>query len=288
MSAAMLIVFSATTLSQDYGQSHMRKNKLVRWSTGVMLSPDWEGRFFKGENDKSFDGTGPGSSSTQNKMLADLMRDNEHAGLSFTAGAHVLYDINRRWFARLGIYYSNKKIKSSDFITTYYTLSGFYKIPSAGSSSDFPFIELPLTFHYILNKPFDKGRDGTCYTSYTQFNRKKPLFYLFAGPAYALNLNKHFFPSRTFTIIADTVPVYIDKMKLNQFGFYAGIGIMRYFNDHIFLTAEPVFRFFPVRWYSKKFREQETDLNPYPKAVTYHVKDKPWSVGLQVSLNYHF
>lgn len=283
-----LAVFAGAQ-AQD-GLHKVNTGRPSRWSVGIMGSPDWEGRFFKAERKESYDGLGPSDNKDQNVLLSNLLKANEYAGFSYTAGLHFQYDLSKRWFARLGIYYSNKAIRARAFVSAFDSLPGHAIVPFVKTKSNFPFLEIPLTFHYMLNRPFDKSKKGTCYTDYSQYNRKKPLFYVFIGPAYATNLKYHDYASRRFTALnTDTTnTVYVNKFTLHHAGIYAGVGLMKYFSQHLFLTADATFRYFPARWYSKKFDNNIDPDTGLRTAVSYHVVDKPWSVGLQIALNYHF
>jgi hypothetical protein len=285
----LLHVIVVATFAQD-GMGKVNTGRPSRWSIGIMGSPDWEGRFFKAERKESYDGLGVSDNKDQNAALCKLMKANEYAGFSYTAGLHFQYDLSKRWFARLGVYYSNKAIRARAFVSAFDSLPGHAIVPFIKTKSNFPFIEIPLTFHYMLNRPFDKSKKGTCYTDYSQYNRKKPLFYVFIGPAYSTNLKLHDYTSRRFTALdTDTTnTVYVNKFTLHHAGIYAGVGLMKYFNQHLCLTADATFRYFPARWYSKKFDNNIDPNTGLRTAVSYHVVDKPWSVGLQIGLNYHF
>lgn len=279
------LIFGESSNGQNY-YDFVKPDLPSRWSIGGMVSPDYEGQFFKAlkDPDKDF-----------SKALKSHMKYNEHAGFGYTAGVHVLYDINNRWFARFGIYYAEKTIRSNGNTIATYPDSTVFFDKSLEFQSMFSFIDMPLTFHYMLNKPYDKNKEGTCYTSYSQYNRKKPLFYLFFGPAYSLNTSEYDYYSRRWTTSTDTALIhaqqlYVDRFAVNYLGLNAGVGYLKYFNKNVFFTVEPVFRMFPVRWYSKKYRESEEPANrPHSlKAGTYTVRDMPWSIGLQLAINYHF
>lgn len=260
-----------------------------RWSVGMIASGDWQGRFFKAERKESFDAFGVSDKESQNKLLRILLKANEYAGFSYSGGLHVQYDISKRWFARLGIYYSNKTIRTRGVVSTAGIVPGHIAVPAIGSKTNYPFIEIPLTFHYMLNKPYDKNKKGTCYTDYSQYNRKKPLFYLFIGPAIATNLRQYAYKGRVYAdtnLVTNTI--YVAPRTIYHAGAHGGIGLLKYLNKRLFLTIDLAGRYLPARWYATSFKNNIDPNTNEATAVSYHVIEKPWSVGLQLGINYHF
>ncbi|MBK8845712.1 MAG: hypothetical protein IPO27_03760 [Bacteroidetes bacterium] len=260
-----------------------------RWSVGLMGSADWQGRFFKAERKESFDAYGVADNEAQNKVLRNLLKANEFAGFSYSGGLHFQYDLSKRWFARLGVYYSNKPIRTRNLVSTAAILPGHIAIPATGTKTNYPFIEVPLTFHYMLNRPYDKNKKGTCYTDYSQYNRKKPLFYVFIGPAFATNLRQYDYRARVFADTnLETNTVYVNPLTIYHAGVHGGVGLLKYLNKRLFLTVDLAGRYLPARWYAKTFKNNIDPVTKEATAVSYHVVEKPWSAGLQLGINYHF
>ena len=269
--------------AQDYGIGKQKIGRPSRWAVGIMGSPDFQGHLMVPTNNDN----GP--------EAASLLRQAEKPGFGFTTGIHVMYDLKSRWFMRLGIYYSDKAVNEDGFVTGIQNTPGFVKINSGGGKAPFAFIEIPLTFHYYLNTPFEKNKNGLCFNDFTQHNQGKPLFYVFAGPALSINLARHTYHTRqwssyTDTLFINSLPVYADPMTVYYFGAYAGIGVLKYFGQHFFASAEITARYFPFQWYGKKLSGNESNdpgLVEQP-VLTYPVKDQPYSIGLQLAINYHF
>lgn len=272
-----------TLQAQDYGMGKQKIGRPSRWAVGVMVSPDFGGHFILPTN------------TDDAPEAAHLTRSAEHPTFGFTTGLQITYDLKSRWFARLGIYYSDKAISTDGFVTGFNTASGFLKINSGGGRKPFGFLEFPLTFHYFLNTPFEKNKKGLCFNDFTQHNKGKPLFYVFAGPALAVNATKHIYDTRRWTnfndtLFENTIPVYADPFTVFYLGMYAGIGVLKYFGNHWYIHGELTLRYFPFNWYGRKLlQEDAVSGEPVPQAVpTFPVKDMPYSVGLQVGVNYHF
>lgn len=269
--------------AQDYGMGKQQIGRPSRFAIGIMGSPDFQGHLVLATN------------SDDGREASSLLRKSEKPGFGFTTGLQVMYDLKSRWFMRFGIYFSDKKVKHSAVVTGFTSTPGFVTLPGSKGASPFGFLELPLTFHYFLNTPFEKNKKGLCFHDFTQHNKGKPLFYIFAGPALAINIAKHTYETRRWTTFNDTllirtIPVYADPFSVYYAGGYAGIGVLKYFGKHFFASGELTMRYFPFNWYGKKLLRKEAE-NPdlYPQSVsTYPVKDQPWSIGLQLAINYHF
>jgi|GEM_PF-2650375 len=279
---AVFICMVNVLQAQDYGMEKQKLGRPSRWAVGVMGSPDFQGHFIHPTNNDD----GPDA--------AGLLRSSERPGIGFTTGLHILYDLKSRWFMRLGLYYADKPVNQDGSVTGFNDFPGFVKFNGASGKSPFAFMEFPLTFHYFLNTPFEKNKQGLCFNDYSQHNQGKPLFYVFAGPALSINLDRHVYSTRLWTNAADsslvnTLPVYAEPMTVYYFGGYAGIGVMKYFGKHFFVSAELTARYFPFQWFGKNLGDEDIDPELDPQTViSYPVKDQPYSVGLQVALNYHF
>lgn len=273
----------STLLAQDYGIGKQQIGRPSRFALGVMGSPDFQGHLMVPVNDR------------EGKEAASLLRKREKPEFGYTTGIHFMYDLKSRWFMRLGIYYSDKKVNQAGSVTGFDITDAFVGLENGARKSPFGFLEFPLTFHYFLNTPFDKNKKGLCFNDFTQHNKGKPLFYVFAGPALAVNIAKHVYESRQWTRIEDTlfqniIPTYADPFTVYYAGGYAGIGVLKYFGKHFFASAELTTRYFPFNWYARKLLKKEEE-NPFLSSQpvsTYPVKDQPYSVGLQLAINYHF
>jgi hypothetical protein len=269
--------------AQDYGIGKQQIGRPSRFAIGIMGSPDFQGHLMVAAN------------AEEGREAASLLRRTEKPGFGYTTGIHIQYDLKSRWFMRLGFYYSDKKVNQSGSVTGFNTIPAFIGLPTGSRKSPFGFLEIPLTFHYYLNTPYEKNRKGLCFNDFTQHNQGKPLFYVFAGPALAVNIASHVYDSRRWTktndtLFVNTLPVYADPFTVFYAGGYAGIGVLKYFGKHFFASAELTTRYFPFNWYGRKLlRNAEEDSFSVPQPVsTYPVKDQPYSIGLQLAINYHF
>jgi len=275
------LLLTISSQAQDYGMGKQKIGRPSRWAIGIMGSPDFQGHFIVPTNNDD----GPGA--------ASLVRGAEKPGFGFTTGFHIMYDLKSRWFMRMGIYYSDKAVNQDGQVTGFYDAGGFITYSTERGKSPFAFLELPLTFHYFLNTPFEKNKQGLCFNDYTQHNQGKPLFYVFAGPALSFNLAKHYYATRNWSnAMNPTVPdpVYADPMSVYYFGGYAGLGVLKYFGQHWYASAEFTTRYFPFQWYGKEI-SGNNDVDPETgsrSVISYPVKDQPFSVGLQLAINYHF
>ena len=269
--------------AQDYGMGKQKIGRPSRWAAGIMGSPDFGGHFILPVNHDDA------------PEAAQLARYSERPAFGFTTGLHLTYDLKSRWFMRMGFYYSDKAVVEDGFVTGFNTVPGFVRIESGGGKKPFGFLEFPLTFHYFLNTPYEKNRKGLCFHDFTQHNKGKPLFYVFAGPVLAVNMAKHVYDTRQWStfhdsILVNTLPVYADPFTVFYLGGYAGAGVLKYFGEHWYAHDELTLRYFPFNWYGRKLLTGDAESGePVPQAVsTFPVKDQPYSVGLQLGFNYHF
>jgi hypothetical protein len=278
----MALVFCSPLMAQDYGMKKQKIGRPSRWAVGVMGSPDFQGHLII-PTDNEY---GPDA--------AGLLRDVEKPGLGFTTGLNIVYDLKSRWFMRMGIYFSDKAVIQDGFVSGFTQASGFAQVNSGKSKAPYGFLELPLTFHYFLNTPFEKNKDGLCFTDFTQHNQGKILFYVFAGPALSVNISEHVYDTRRWTPINgvlgdDSEPTYADPFSVYYFGAYFGAGAMKYFGQHICVFAEATLRYFPFQWYGSNLQPGENpDPNVSLPVSSFPVKDQAWSAGLQLGVCYHF
>ncbi|HET6244310.1 MAG: hypothetical protein H0V01_10335 [Bacteroidetes bacterium] len=274
-----ILVFNNAIISQN------------KFSVGLSISPDLSYRFLTPIHIKSsyhdID-----MINEHNEWLVNNLNEIESPKFATTTCLNVKYKISKKLLFATGIWYSDKGISSRGFASfqgSYrFSVSRFPISDHTQQKSKNLFLEIPLSFNYIVKE--------------SDLN----MFTVDLGMGFGLNANKYNSISRraktdyiTYPVstIENTVPTTIDPFQMLLIGFYSGFSMERKIYKNFSFILNPIFRFYPFTFFSEEntrnfdYAFRITNIGYYNSNIpvtVFPVKDKPFSIGLNVGINYKF
>jgi hypothetical protein len=273
-----ILIFQASSISQD------------RLSVGFSISPDLSYRFSKPIQIKSSN-SNTDEADAHNEWLANHLDEIESPKLATTTCINIRYKMGKKLLLTSGIWYSDKGISSRGFAiyqgSNNFSVNRFPTSDYKQKKSKNLFVEIPLSFNYIV-----KESDLSMFT-------------VDLGMGLGLNANKYKSMSRrartdyrsSAYTNENTVPTTTESFKMLLIGFYSGISLERKIYNNFSFILNPTFRFYPFTFFNEKHL-RNFDYDGYKSNYSYHnrntpvtvfpVKDKPFSIGLNIGINYKF
>ncbi|HET6244311.1 MAG: hypothetical protein H0V01_10340 [Bacteroidetes bacterium] len=270
-----ILIFQASSISQD------------RLSVGLSISPDLSYRFSKPIQIKNSN-YNTDAADAHNEWLANHLNEIESPKLATTTCLNIRYKISRKLLLTSGIWYSDKGITSRGFAV--YQGGNHFSVKRSDykqEKSKNLFLEIPLSFNYIV-KEGDLSK-----------------FTVDLGMGLGLNANKYKSMSRrartdyrsSAYTFENTLPTTTEPFQMLLIGFYSGISVERKIYNNFSFLLNPTFRFYPFTFFNDKhlrnfdydgYKNNYSYYNRNTPVTVFPVKDKPFSIGLNMGINYKF
>jgi len=255
----LLLFVSHSLIARD--STFVRKN--TKWDFALNTSYDYSYRKLR------FIKTYPDNAILDSvyKPYIDSLNLVEHAASSYTVGVSINYKFNKWLSLKTGLYYSDKAIKSSGFVSIN-PINGGYKMFHHSNSKRVPFafLEVPMQLQFYFNPK-----------KYQHFR-----YHALIGGIACININKHEYDTRRWWVnysFPELESSYKEtearKFSLFYMGYTAGLGVDYQFSDSFGIGIESLYKF-----YAKEFTSVGNSK--------FIAEDLPYSFGCNVSLNFSF